>query len=126
MALGKEALGRKHFKTETVHVDEWGGDVILRGLTSAEQGHIQELATKGVDAQQRTVTSSNAISAMSRYAVIYGWVDEDGNNVLNKNDAAVLAEEPFAVIQELSTIVLRLSGMASPDDKTAIDDAEKN
>lgn len=126
MAVGKEALGRKHFKTETVRVDEWDGDVILRGLTSKEQEHIQELATKGVNAGNRTVTSSNAISSMARYAVVYGWVDEAGSNVLAKNDVSMLAEEPFAVIQNLSTVVLRLSGMDVPEDSTAVDEAEKN
>lgn len=126
MALGREALGRKHFKTETVHVEEWDGDVILRGLTAAEQTHIQELATKGVNSKERTVTNSQAINAMARYAVVYGWIDESGNNVLGKDDAKGLLEEPFNVIQQLSTVVMRLSGMESPDEETVVDGAEKN
>lgn len=127
MALGREALGRKHFKQETIHVPEWDGDVILRGMTAGEQSHIQELATKGVNTKEKSVTNSNAISAMARYAVIYGWIDEDGNNVLTKEDLKALQDEPFSVIQRLSAVVMRLSGLqATSDDSSAVDDAEKN
>ena len=126
MALGREALGRKHFKKETVRVEEWDGDVILRGLTAAEQTHIQELATKGVNSKERTVTNSHAINAMARFAVVYGWIDESGGNVLNKDDAKALLDESFNVIQRLSTVVMRLSGMESPEGEPIVDGTEKN
>jgi hypothetical protein len=132
MTVGREALGRKHFKTETIAIAEWGGDVLLRGMTSREQAHIQELATRGVDAQKRTVTNSRSLGSMARFAVIYGWIDADGANVLGVDDEKLLLDEPHSVIERASNIVFRLSGMdvgepsESDGETTPVDRAEKN
>lgn len=125
MAAGREALGRRHFKTKRVKVDAWGDEAIVRGLSSAEQEIIQELAGKGVDATTKTVTNARAITALGRAAVCLGWIDEDGNQVLKwPEDAKIIAQEPSEVIEILSTTVLTLSGIkvaASGDDDSDSD-----
>lgn len=133
MAVGREALGRRHFKTRRITVESWGGEVILRGLSSSEAEIVQEYASKGVDAKKRAVTNSKAISLMGRAAVALGWIDENGNNVLRwPDDSKALADEPTDVIDALSSVVFELSGMKAAaatdvdDEADPVASAEKN
>lgn len=131
MAVGREALGRKAFKTKRITVDEWGGEVIVRGLSTAEYEVVQDAATKGVDVATKSVTSSKAMSVMARAAVAFGWIDDAGDNVLSwPKDGPSLAAEPQRVIEQISKVVFELTGL---DSKTAdgepsdpVEQAEKN
>lgn len=128
MAVGREGLGRKAFRTKRILVEEWGGEVIVRGLSTAEYEVVQDAATKGVDSATKTVTSSKAMSVMARAAVAYGWIDDDGDNILSwPNDGPSLAKEPQRVIEQISKVVFELTGIGnSTADADPVEQAEKN
>lgn len=129
MVLGKEVLGRRHFTQRRVDVPEWGGEVILRSLSQAEATKVQALASAGVDAQKRQIKDGDAVMRMTCLAVAYGWIDDEGANVLTPSEALSLAQEERVVLDRLATAVLELSGLggkreaAEPD---TLDAFEKN
>lgn len=127
MALGREALGGKRaFKTKQIRIAEWDGEIIVRGLSTAEYEIVQDAASKGVDTTSKAVTSSKAMSLMARATVAFGWIDDEGNNVLSwPQDGPTLAKEPQSIIRQISEAVLGLTGVGG-DDTDPIDAAEKN
>jgi hypothetical protein len=118
MVLGREVLGRRHFTQRRVDVPEWGGEVILRSLSQAEATKVQALASAGVDAQKRQIKDGDAVMRMTCLAVAYGWVDEDGANVLTPSEALSLAQEERVVLDRLATAVLELSGLGGKRETT--------
>lgn len=112
ITVGRDALGRRQFKTERVKVEEWGGQVILRAMTSAEQEHVQGYAIQAVDTANTSIRSARPFAMMARAAVVHGWIDEDGNNVLTMQDIKLLENESNTVVARLASIVMRLSGVS--------------
>ena len=110
--LSREAiLEAQDLKTETVEIPEWGGAVLVRGLTVGEVSRIVNMATpKG--------GTLNVLNS-AVWTFIAGVVDpkftEEDFDALKKKSAAIL---------RAVKVINRLSGINEDADSVA--DAEKN
>lgn len=123
--LGRDALGKRKFKTLEHPVPEWDGAVLLRRLSEAELTQIQKTAratvkaSSGEDAGQ----TPEYVSRLRRSMVYHCWVDADGNQVLTDiNDMDALADEEFAVIEGIAAAAIDHNGLNAK----AAEEAEKN
>ena len=106
MLLTKDAiLAAKDVATETVHVPEWGGDVCVRGMTLAAR-----------DALSRSAGQNVSNAELLRHCL----VGEDGAPLFA--DAAGLEGKSPEVVDRLTVVALRLSGLS----KDSAEAAEKN
>lgn len=108
--LSREAIIKaSDIPTETVHVPEWKGDVIIRGMTLA--------ARDAIARRDQETRVSNAV------LLAHCMVDGNGTPFFTPDEAdTLLGQKHPEVVDRLTLVALRLSGLERQ--ATAI--AEKN
>lgn len=93
---------------ETVPVPEWGGDVIVRGLTAKEKdAYDREIVV--VDKQGNA--KLGRLENLRALLLVRCLVDDEHNRLYRDIDAKMLGEKSSKVIGDLYTVAARLSGM---------------
>lgn len=91
---------------ETVPVPEWGGEVIIKGMTGTERDAFEALVRpKGV------VDLTNYRAKL----LVRVMVNEQGTRIYGDVDAGVLGKRSAAVIDRLYDVAARMSGLAEAD-----------
>jgi hypothetical protein len=96
--------------TEEVPVPEWGGSVLVRGMTGRERDQFEASL-----AQQRgSQVVPNYTNARAK-VVICCVVDEDGKRVFDDADIDVLGGKSGAALDRIFAAATRLSGLGERD-----------
>lgn len=122
MALSRDSiLAAQDIPTEKVSVPEWGGEVIVRGLTGDElddyQGSIRQFRPSLDGKGMEPVLVQQGMHAK---LLVKCLVDEHGERLFTDNDAGELGRKAGAVLDRLSDIANRLSGL-SEEEQEAIE-----
>lgn len=119
--LGREILGTRRGKRQTVRIDEWDGDILLRKLSFEEAQHIQSMAQMAgeLDAVE---TRTGIISQMGFELIRASWINEDGTPVLSEDDRAALMAESNAAVMQIVKAVRVFNAL----DEGAAEQAAKN
>lgn len=106
--------------TEKVPVPEWGGTVLVRGLTAAERdAYDMSLVEQREGVQGISLTN---MTNMRARLVARCVVDEKGTRLFNDEDVEALGQKSGTPIDRIAEVARRLSGML-PEEKKAL---EKN
>lgn len=105
-------LEANDIRTETVQVPEWGGEIVIRGLTLREVDSIINLSTR----RGKLDVFQSAVLTFIRGVVEPKFTDMDGDD-LKKKSALVLR-----IVKEIN----RLSGITAEDGEDPVELAEKN
>lgn len=97
-------LNANDFETTEVDVPEWGGTVILRGLSAADRDHYE-----AEFAQTQDMTN------MRSRLVVKALVDHEGNRLFTDKDADELGKKNARVVLRLFDLVRQMSGMSDED-----------
>lgn len=109
--LTKEQILRvKDIETRTVHVPEWGGDVLVRSLTATERDYFE---SKLVDQSGKTV-KANLQNIKARLASM-AIVDEDGNRVFSESEISILGTKSAAALNRISDAITAMSGITKEE-----------
>jgi len=112
MGLTREQiLSAADIQTEEVHVPEWGGTVLVRGLTGAERDRF-EMSMGEVTQGKRVQWRVQNIRA--RLCVL-AIVDETGKQVFTQADVPMLTEKSAAALDRVFSVASRLSGLSDQD-----------
>jgi hypothetical protein len=105
---------------ETVHVEQWSRDVVLRGLSSRERDVFEEenlrraSAKAGNGLRKREAMQADLDNFRAR--LVARHIVEDGARTFaNKNGEDILGDQPAAVIDPLFAVAQRLSGFSAQD-----------
>jgi hypothetical protein len=126
--LGKEILKRDTFKRKTIDIPEWGGQIIVRGLSGNEAIAINQTAVEiSLDRQAGKFDAAKA-ERWEANTVIRGWINEDGSAVLSPTDVDDLLGKETEIISRIAREIRILSGMekAKADDPSPSSEAKKN
>lgn len=93
--------------TETVEVPEWGGSVIVRGLTAAERDDY-ELSSVQQRGKDRVVNLANLRARLVARSV----VNEAGQRLFSDEDAELLGRKSGRAIERIFPTAQRLSGLS--------------
>jgi hypothetical protein len=112
MRLSKDDILKAADNTpEEVDVPEWGGTVLVRGMTGKERDAFEvSLMTPGRGGR-REVNPVNVRAKVVARCV----VDDDGNRLFTDADAAELGDRSAAAVDRVYAVAARLSGMAEGD-----------
>jgi len=104
-------------KWEDVPVPEWGGDVRIMELSSADRGYIEagSVVAQGQNPQLRV----ESLKTYREKLVAFGMVDENFKRVYSNKEMAELGIKSGAVIERLAAKVQELSGMGRHAQKEA-------
>jgi len=106
----EEILNAQDMRTETVHVPEWGGEIIVRTLRGDEYEHYEESLLSGRGRSRHVIYGE--IRAKLLVACI---VNENGNRVFTEKDIDALKSKSAAALDRVWTVAQRLSGLSAED-----------
>lgn len=116
--LTREAILKVHdIATSTVAVLEWGGEVLVRGLSGAERDAFENAMIQG-RGKNRRMNLANLRARLVAIAV----VDEQGNRLFTDADIAALGEKSAAALERVFDVARNLSGLSEKD----VDELSKN
>lgn len=100
---------------ETVRVPcpEWGGDILIRGLTGAEWSAFENSIVSYKGEKVRRDTKN-----LNARLVVATAVDDQGRKVFAEEDASWLAKRSGKVLRRLSDVASSLSGVSKDDMET--------
>jgi hypothetical protein len=118
MSLSRDdILGAADILFETVKVPEWGGDVILRGLTGEErdawEASRRQIRNPGTKHQEIVPNSDNARASL----LVKCIVDESGDRRFTDRDAPALGTKSGRVLDKLWDVAARLSGITEEEEE---------
>ena len=106
----EQILKVKDIETRTVHVPEWGGDVLVRGMTGIERDQFE---AKILD-QSGKKTKVNLQNARARLVAIT-CVDADGNRIFSESEIVLLGTKSAAALDRVYDVAASLSGISDED-----------
>lgn len=111
--LNREQIFKaKDIKTETVPVPEWGGEVIVKGL-SASQRDAYESGMFTVDKNQNFHFNMDNNKAKLVQMTI---VDEEGKPLFEKADIEMLGSKSASALNRVYDVAQELSGLKNGGD----------
>jgi hypothetical protein len=115
MTLSKEDILATSIPSETVPVPEWGGKVILRGLTATERDDYEQAMVETFpDGSMKPKRKLHNVRAS---LVVLCIVNEQGEREFADADADLLGAKDAAVIDRLWDVCRRLCGMSTEDEE---------
>lgn len=116
--LSKEQIvAASDISTRTIHVPEWGGDVIVKTLTGEERDSLEasiiETNGRSVKQNRENVRSKLLVRAL---------VDEQGQRLFSDGEVAELGRKSASVLDRLFAVATEMSRV-SPGD---VDELAKN
>lgn len=119
MRLSKEdILKAEDLGTEEVEVPEWGGSVLVRGMSGRERDAFEVSGRDERTGQRRPDALSNIRAKLVARCV----VDDDGKRLFSDSDVAALGEKSGAAIDRVFAVASRLSGMDDEDQEEMVRD----
>ncbi len=112
-----EILEAQDIATERVEVPEWGGDVLVRGMSGSERDQFEESILER-HGKRREVSLRDIRAKLVAIAV----VDEQGRQIFTEGDVAALTCKSAAALQRVFTAAQRLSGLSDQD----VEELQKN
>lgn len=105
---------------EDVPVPEWGGDVRIMELSSADRGYLEagQVVAQGSTAQIKV----ESLKTYREKLVAFGMVDENFQRLYSNKEIEELGKKSGKVIERLAAKVQELSAMG----RHAVKDAEGN
>jgi len=96
---------------EEVEVPEWGGTVLVRGMTGRERDAFEISMMQPGRGGRKVMDASNTRAKVIARCV----VDDDGNRLFTDADVTELGAKSAAAIDRVFEVAARLSGMADEE-----------
>lgn len=112
--LGRDAiLSASDLQTEEVQVSEWGGAVLVRGLTGSERDAFEEasLHRYGKNGKNKEINLKDFRARLVSWSII----DGDGKRVFTDTDVPALGRKSASALQRVFDVCSRLSGLSESD-----------
>lgn len=122
MILNREAiLQSSDLKTETVSVPEWGGEVLVKGMSGTERDAFEAGNILRKDKNGKPGFELNAVNIRARLCSLC-IVDETGKRLFTDTDVEALGRKNAAALHRVFEVAQRLSGLTKAD----VEELEKN
>ena len=112
-----QILQAADIQTETVAVPEWGGEVLVRGLTEEERDRYEDGLSQ-VRGKKVTLTLQNARARLVAMAI----VGEDGKRLFSDRDVEALGKKSGQALERVFDVARRMAGLSGDD----VEELQKN
>lgn len=111
-ALTREGiLDTKDIGEELVHVPEWGGTVLVRGLTGTERDEFEQSCVRGRGKKAEV----NLRNFRAKLVVLCARTPDGASRLFLEDDAEALGRKSAAAISRIFEPAARLSGLTDED-----------
>jgi hypothetical protein len=112
MLTREQILQANDLPTQEVPVPEWGGSVLVRGLTGKERDEF-EMSMIQMTGPSVELRMQNARARL----VALGCIDEQGNRLFTAKDVEALSRKSGAALDRVYSAIQKLSGLSADDMK---------
>jgi hypothetical protein len=116
-----QILEYNDIKTQVVQVPEWGGEVIVKGLTAGERDKWEASLYTAKQHGKNIEIVSNRDNLRAKFVAV-SVVDEKGKPLFTAGDIEALTKKSAAPMDRIFTVAQKLSGMSDND----VEELEKN
>ncbi len=102
-----EAASAASCPQETVEVPEFGGAVIVRGMSGAQMAEFDKAVMGPIDGDKPPQVDQDLFAPM---LLVHCLVDEKGSRLLKDSDLPKVKAWPASAFRRLATIAMRLNG----------------
>lgn len=113
-----QILAADDIATEVVDVPEWGGEVLVKGLTGRERDQFEE----SILVQNGKTRPKMKLANMRAKFVALSIVDDGGRRIFDDADIESLGQKSAAALQRVFEVAQQLSGLSDDD----LEELEKN
>lgn len=106
----EQILGAEDLETEVVDVPEWGGQVLVRGMTGTERDAF-EASIVEMRGKQSRVDMRNIRAKLVAKSI----VDEEGKLLFSDADVRALGQKSASALDRVFTAAQRVSGISDTD-----------
>lgn len=111
-----EILGANDIKREYVTVKEWGGDVLVRGMTADERDEWEVRALNvNVGDDGKVKYAYNNRQAVRSWMCAKCIISEDGTRMFSDAEMLKLGNKSADALDKVFTVARRLSGLTRDD-----------
>lgn len=110
MLTRAEILKVTDLQTDVVSIPEWGGDVLVRGLTGKERDQFESSIVE-MKGKVQSVNLANVRAKLVSLCV----VGEDGERLFGDSDAEELGKKSARALQRIFEVAQKLSGLSGED-----------
>ena len=114
MSLRDRIIATQDTQSEIVHVQEWGVDIEIRGMSGAARAQMTQSAADNDG-------GINYIKMMPNVVIGCVFDPETGERVFNDNDHEIVMEKSGSALDDIVKVAMRLSGFG----EKAVDEAGK-
>lgn len=108
-----EILEAEDLKRADVPVPEWGGTLLVRGLTGKERDQYEESMIRWQSGNKIGANMTNARARLVSMAAI----DEEGKRLFSDRDVRALGEKSGSALDRVFDVVAALSGIGDAEIK---------
>lgn len=111
----------KDIKEREMKIEEWGGAIIVRGLTSIDHERLTQSSTEGPIGERQF----NMVGYQAKVVILCsydGFAKDGGKRIFEKGHLPMLMEKASGPIAAIATLAHELSGIG----KGAVDRFQKN
>ena len=110
-----QILEAEDLGSEVVPVPEWGGSVLVRGLTGRERDMFEASIVRIQGGSHKGLPVQASLENIRARLVAMCVIDEDGCRLFDDRDVRALGEKSGSVLDRLFDVARRLSGMTEAD-----------
>ena len=113
-----DILGAQDIVTEEVDVPEWGGIVLVRGMTGTQRDAFEASLIQqptGNRAQRRSKQAETNLVNIRGKLCAWCIVDQAGERAFDDDYAAALGSKSATALSKVFDVAMRLSGMSEAD-----------
>lgn len=117
MRLGRDAIRDVvDLPMEEVEVPEWGGSVLVRGLSGRERDLYEKWMVQIRGRNSVELSMENVRGKLAAMCIC----NETGGRVFEDEDARWLGNKSAAALERVCSVAMRLSGLAAEDVEIAV------
>jgi len=105
-----DILSAVDVQTEMVEVPEWGGKVLIKGLTAKERDAYEKMVL-----DRRGKNTRVNFEDMRAKLSVWCIRDGEGNRLFSDDDFSELSKKSASAVQRVFNVASRLSGLSSED-----------
>jgi hypothetical protein len=105
-----QILGAQDIQTEEVKVPEWGGSVLVKGMTGAERDKFEASNMEGKGKKQKF-----NLENLRAKLVAKSVVDEKGDHLFQESDIPALGKKSASALERVFSVAMRINGISADD-----------
>lgn len=107
-----DILEARDIPTEEVEVPEWGGSVVVKGLTGAERDRFESSVIEQKGSEQ-SLNLANVRAKLCAMAIC----DAEGNRLFTEADVLALSKKSASALNRVFVVAQKLSGLGEQEIK---------